>query len=126
MRQDGYTILEALCAFAILAVVLVVLYSVGGTTSRLLAGTEASDEAALFAQSKLAELASMRAPLPEHEAGRFTGTEFRWRIGARDALPGQNRFPQYRLQEVALTVFWPEPGGSASFALQTAHFGIGR
>ena len=63
-NERGFTLVEALIAFAILAVVLVALYESMGTSLSGLARAGRFDEAVLIAESRLAELDAMTT-LPE-------------------------------------------------------------
>jgi Tfp pilus assembly protein PilV len=125
-REGGYTIIEALCAFAILSVVLVALYGLGGTSIRMLAVGSDADRVALLAQSKLDELAAARAPLPALQMGRFDGTEVRWRLQARELPKPDMDAHQAHLQALRLTLTWPALTGSNEFVVSTRHIGVER
>jgi Tfp pilus assembly protein PilV len=122
----GYTVIEALCAFAILSVVLVALYSVGGTSSRQLVASDEADRAMLLARSKLDELAAVPAPLPRSQAGLFTGTNIAWRIDSETAPESAKDFPELQLQTVRLTLKWPTVIGADEFVVTTRHIGFER
>jgi general secretion pathway protein I len=125
-HEDGYTIIEALCAFAILSVVLIALYGIGGTSFRMLAASGDAGRAALLAQSKLDEVAAVRAPLPRLEDGQFDGTNIRWRMEAKDvALPNIND-RDLHLQSLQLTLSWPARTGSNELVVTARHMGFER
>jgi Tfp pilus assembly protein PilV len=122
-RDDGFTIVEALCAFAILAVVLVALYSVGGTAIRMSGATTDADRAALLAQSKLDELSASRFALPHFETGTFDGTPIRWTLSAHDVTGGAAGGARLRLQDVQLSLTWPARLGFDELVVDTRHLG---
>ena len=118
--SNGFTIIEALCAFAVLSLVLVALYAVGGTTSRTLAVSMTHERAALLAQSKLDEIATSHAPLPAVSEGQFEGSNAHWHLDAHD-VPGDAN-TRFRLQAVRLTLSWPAAVGSDDIAVETRLF----
>jgi len=115
----GFTIIEALCAFAILALALVALYGVGGTSYRMLARTYDSDRAALLAQSKLEELSADVAPIAPHDSGTFSGGDFAWRLESRNLPQADEPDPRFVLQDVRLVITRSE--GREILALETRH-----
>lgn len=119
-RDGGYTILEALVAFTILAVVLVALYGVSGSSLRLIGEGARTREAAELAQSKLDEIAALRDPLPPVSNGSFPNSDIAWRIEARDVKSGAPRERPFRLQQVRVVLSW----GTRTFEVQTRHLGI--
>jgi type II secretory pathway pseudopilin PulG len=123
-RQDGYTILEALCAFAILSVVLVALYGAGGNALRALTVSTDADRVALFAQSKLDEFATMRTPLPAFQVGEFQGTDVRWRLETQEIAKPDRDAHDLHLQTVKLVLNWPALVGVNEYAVNARHIGI--
>lgn len=121
-RDGGYTIFEALVAFAILASIITPLYAVIDTSLRLVAKGTRMDEAALLAQSKLDEIAAIRDPLPPSGAGTFPGSDVQWRIETSYLPATRPGIDSLRLQSVRLTLSWPE----GNFAVQTRHLGAVR
>jgi len=119
-REQGFTIFEALVAFAILASVISALYAVSGTSLRLIGESDRMERAALLAQSKLDELASIRSPLPATDSGTFAGSDVAWRVETSD-LPSSKAGPTaFRLQAVKLILRWP---GSRPLVVETRHLG---
>jgi general secretion pathway protein I len=124
--DDGYTLLETLVAFAILATVLVALYAASGTAVRLVDGDTHMRLAALLAQSRLDEIEASHDPLPMSQAGAFAGSGISWRVEARD-LPGSAAgLSALRLQDVKLTLSWPQGAGAATLVIVTRHLGAVR
>ncbi len=121
--EEGYTLLETLVAFAILASVLVALYAAGGTALTAIDRSAQVERATLLAQSKLDEMAATRGPLPAAATGVFPGSDVTWTLGAHDLpdkMPGGS---PYRLQAVRLTLAWPRGAGQASLSVETRHLG---
>ena len=122
-REEGFTIFEALVAFAILTSVLCALYAASGTSLRLIGRSDDLERAAMLARSKLDEIAAIRDPLPPISAGTFPGGDIAWRIEAHDlASPKAGPTPLH-LQSVRLILSWP---GGRGLALETRHLGSDR
>lgn len=119
----GFTLIETLCAFAILAVVLTVLYAASGTVLQGLKATEDRETVVLLARSKLEELAALPGPLPQIEEGHFQGTEIDWRVdAARSGI--ENPGTRATLQDVKLTLHWPARSGNETLVLATRHLAV--
>lgn len=118
--EQGFTLVEALIAFAILAVTLVALYGVFGTSAAALSRSTRLEQAALLAQSKLDELDAVRV-VPSVLEGPFEGTGYSWRV---ELLPEQVAEPPelaispLRAQRLKLTVAWPENGKRREIAVE--------
>ena len=118
--ERGFTLIEALVAFAILALALVALYGAMGTSLAGLARATRTDEAILVAEARLAELAALRRlpPVPE---GAIEGTPYAWRI---DPLPDPApepetlRFSPLRGQRIKLTIHWRENGAPHQISVE--------
>ena len=123
-HEDGYTIIEALCAFAILSVVLVALYGVGGNALRMLTVSTDADRVALLAQSKLDEFSTIRAPLPAFQIGEFRGTDVRWRLETQEIANLDRDAHDLHLQTVRLLLTWPALVGSNEYVVSARHIGI--
>lgn len=111
--ERGFTLVEALIAFAILAVTLVALYQALGTSVVGLARASRHDEAVLIAQSRLSELAALPLPSATSSEGDIEGTPYRWRfelIPDVTAEAPEIAASPVRLQKVKLTVSWDEGG----------------
>jgi general secretion pathway protein I len=108
--QRGFTLIEALIAFAILAVTLVAIYQAMGTSFRTLDRAAGVDEAVLVAQSVLDRIvAERRVPrLLSGEVGRY-----RW---SAEVLPGAARGEKLTLRPMRLRVQWQ--GGGQGVAIE--------
>lgn len=94
-RQHGYSLIEVIVAFALLAGALTLLLGTLSGAARQVRDSEAHSRAALYAQSLLAAQ-GMEAPLrPGHQGGAFEDGRFRWTLDvqpyadphARNAAP---------------------------------------
>lgn len=122
-REQGFTILEALVAFAILAAVLSALYAVSGSALRVIGKGDRLRQAAMLARSKLDELAATRDALPASESGTFPGSDVAWHIETHD-LPGGRAGPDgLRLQSVRLILDCPN---APPLVIETRHLGARR
>lgn len=122
-KQSGFTILEVLVAFLVAALLLAVILSGFSTGLSSLARADRMSQAALVAQSRLAELGVLE-PLQE---GEVSGQDeqhssYRWRVTVlpfaweyAQALSQQNAI----LYKVDVEVFWPAGDKEHSFLLST-------
>ena len=122
MNERGYTILEALIAFAVLSVVLVALFGAGGGSLHAIDAGARAQRAELLAQSKLDEIAALHGPLPSSSRGLFEGSDVSWELDATDLAPVGHG--SLRLQDVRLTIAWPRAERPQTLTLQTRHLGI--
>lgn len=122
-RARGFTLIEVLVAFAILALALGVLLQVfsGGLENARV--SEAYTTAALLAESKLAAVGA-EEPLAEGQSeGRFDD-RFRWRVDVRPYEEGRSgaadpdAWPVSAF-EVAVTVSWDQGDEERSVSLST-------
>lgn len=119
--ERGFTLIEALMAFAILAVVLVALYEAMGTGLKGFDRAATNEAALLAAQSQLDALAAMPALGQKTLSGTIDGTPFRWRATQlRDAAGEAEhlRSSPLRLQRLRLVVSWTEGGAERSLAVE--------
>jgi prepilin-type N-terminal cleavage/methylation domain-containing protein len=111
-ERNGFTLVEALVAFSILAVSAVAIYGAVGTSVMGLARSGRVDEATLIAQSQLAHWAAARA-LPAAGQGQVEGTPYRWRF---ELVPDSTPEPPdiavapLRAQRIKLSLEWDENG----------------
>lgn len=112
-RQRGYTLIEIIVAFAILALGLTLLLgTLSGATRQVRAAGDAG-RAALHAQSLLAEFGNL--PQPQRSEGELEQGRYRWHFDVepwRDPSPGQAVSPRdpngARLLHLRLLVEWGE------------------
>lgn len=112
-RQRGYTLIEIIVAFAILALGLTLLLgTLSGATRQVRAAGDAG-RAALHAQSLLDEFGNL--PQPQEREGELEQGRYRWRLDVepwRDPSPGLAASPVdpngARLLHLRLQVDWGE------------------
>jgi general secretion pathway protein I len=115
-RQGGFTILELLVAFAIMAISLGMLYRASGGSVRAVGDMERYQRATVLAESVLA----MRDAIPEEgwaEAGQVAG--FDWRVASAPyptEVSGPTATP---LHEIRVVVSWPQGGRIRQLELAT-------
>lgn len=117
--ERGFTLVEALVAFAILAVVIVALYESMGTGVSGLARAGRFDEAVLIAESRLAELEATKT-LPAVE-NAVEGTEYRWRvepIADETPEPPELAASTLKAQKIRLIVTWQDRGAKREIAVE--------
>lgn len=117
-REKGFTLVEVLVAFAILAVVMVSLYEASGTGLRSFEAAANVERAVLVAQSKLDWIVAQRR-LPPSASGTVSGTPFTWQV---EQLQSPEEIaslsPQsVRLQMVRIRVTWQGTRGQRSIAI---------
>ncbi len=119
--SGGFTLLEVLVAFAVLAVSLGVLFQIFSTGTRASRAAEAYTHATLLAESKLAAV-GIEEPLDEGERTGEFDNGFDWRVAVRPYRPdGQEADGPRSLlaYEVGVTVSWNGGGGEKSVPLTT-------
>ncbi len=116
-RQSGFSLLEVLVAFAILAMALGVLFQVFSSGMRNTQIAARHSEAMIVAESRLAETAA-----GDLEEGGDNGESGPFRWSTRVApYPLDDAFssPAVELMEVSVKVEWKEYGKGRSVALNT-------
>ena len=97
-HQRGYTLLEVIVAFALLALALALLLGTLSGGVRQVRAADAATRATLHAQSLLADL-EMQAPLvPQHREGKFEQGRYTWQL---DVQPWVDPRPPADLQPVS-------------------------
>jgi general secretion pathway protein I len=110
-RQRGFTLIEVIVAFALLALALtLILGSLSGAARQVRAADDAS-RAALHAQSLLAQVGVGETLVPGRSDGRFEGTPYAWSLEVApyvDPLkrPGTVDPSAMRLLQLRLAVRW--------------------
>lgn len=120
-HERGFTLVEALVAFAILAATLVALYEAMGTGLKGLDRSARVDEAVLVAESKLDELKALKAIPQAPLEGVVEHTPYRWsaELVADEAPEAQDLAASpVRLQKIKLIVTWQDGGVSHRIAVE--------
>ena len=120
-RQAGFSLIEVLVAFSIMALVLTVLFQVFSTGLRTAGMAEQYSVAQRLAHSLLEETAAVRPLQPGERTGEFDGTRYRWQAQVEpepDLGEGlqSERFASYR---ITVQVMWEGRGGQRDFSLST-------
>ena len=115
-RQQGFTLLELLVAFAIMALSLGMLYRASGSGARSVVDIEHYQRAVILGESLLA----LRDAVPEqgwNQTGESAG--YHWRISSAPyatAITGPNVPP---LHEISIVITWTDAGRQRQFVLNT-------
>lgn len=121
VRQTGYTLIEVLVAFMILALALTVLMRIFSGGLRNVSVSSDYAMATLIAESRLAA-AGIDVPLRPGETSGTEGERFQWTLNVQDYQPR----PGYRsaaqgvdAYRVTVTVEWPNGDNTRSVGLST-------
>ncbi len=120
LGKAGYSLIEVLCAFAILATVLIALYAASGTSLHALGVSAQREHVAILARSKLEELESARGELPARESGRFRDIDVEGLAETRDVTPA-SAASRFKLQSIHLVLTWPTNGNPTVLQLDAIH-----
>jgi general secretion pathway protein I len=115
-RQRGFSLLELMVAFVVMAFSLGMLYQASGGTVRSLADTEQHLRASMLAQSVL----NSRSSVPEtgwNEAGQSAGLA--WRVSSGPFATGVANSRAPTLQQVQIVVAWTDRRGPRQIELTT-------
>lgn len=115
-RQRGFSLLELLVAFVIMAFSLAMLYEASGGTVRSLGDTEQHLRASMLARSVL----NSRDSVPQagwNEAGRSAGLA--WRVSSSPFVTGVDSAGAPPLQQVLIVVTWTDRRGPRQLELNT-------
>ena len=116
MRQTGFSLLELLVAFVIMAFSLGMLYQASGGTVRSLSDVESHQRAVILARSIL----NSRDAVPEagwNERGESAG--FVWHVSSAPFAGGISDPRVPALQEIQIAVEWADRRGSRLLELRT-------
>lgn len=114
-RQAGYSLLEVLVAFALLAAALTVLLGALSGAARQVRHGEDAGRARLHAQSLLAGLGVLAPLQAGSDAGDWEDGRYRWTLQVQPyvtaAAPGAGLVDGPQLMQVQLQVRWGERAG---------------
>lgn len=123
--QDGYSLLEIVVAFGVLAVALSLLLGALSGGTRQVRWAADSGRAALHAQSLLDEVGVGEVLAPGRRDGEFAGGRYRWVLDVapyvdadRPPAPASDPFAP-RLLQLRLQVTWGEGGPRERLELHT-------
>lgn len=124
-RQHGYTLIEVIVAFALLAAALTLLLGSLSGAARQVRGSADAGRAALYAQSLMAQVGVGEAIKPGSRNGEFDDGRYRWAIdiqrwndpSRRADAPQDPGAPV--LFEVRLGIEWGDGGPSQRLLLRT-------
>jgi general secretion pathway protein I len=118
-RNGGFTLIEVLVAFAILAISLTALFQIFSAGTRNIDTTQAYTTAILLAESNLARV-GREVPLRESEEAGEWKNGFRWKRTIRpyDDVPIPDSL-SVRLFLIAVTVSWGELDKERTISLET-------
>lgn len=83
-RQSGYTLIEVIIAFALLALALAVLLAALSRATRQVHQSEGMAKATLYAQTLLAQQGVSTPLRPQHQAGTLDQGQFQWSLTMKD------------------------------------------
>lgn len=126
-RQRGYTLIEVIVAFALLALALTLLLGTLSGAVRQVRWSSDAGRAALHAQSLMDTVGVGQVLLPGRRDGQFDGGRYRWELTVapwdEPLPPGAPVVPRtpafHRLYEVALSVQWGDGGPRERVDLRT-------
>lgn len=122
-RQEGFSLLEVMVAFTVLALTLGVLLQIFGNGVRLAGSLDEYTRATLLAESKLAQIDS-EEPLEEGEShGDFVDEPFHWQVTVSPFEPEVEELDSEtlpaRLYRIEVRVEWAEGEKDRSVELTT-------
>lgn len=126
-RQRGYTLIEVIVAFMVLALGLGILLGILANATRQVRWADEAGRAALHAQSLLDQAGVGEALQPGHSEGGFEDGRYRWTLDVtpwrdpalRDAAPQPEDPGAPKLLQLVLDVRWGDGGPRNRLQLQT-------
>lgn len=124
-RQAGYTLIEVIVAFALLALALTLLLGTLSGSARQVRQSADSGQAALYAQSLLDQTGVGVALQPGHRDGAFEDGRFRWSLDVapyidRSRPPSPLVDPSAaQLLQLSLAMEWGDAGPAQRLRLQS-------
>ncbi len=120
--QGGFTLVEALVAFAILAVMMVAGLQLASTGMRAMDTAATTEGAVLVAQSRMDHLVAL-GELPAERSGTIDGTPYAWTLEVLPTDPAWTRETQAQtMVHVRLHVSWRDRRGMSRIHLDRIIF----
>lgn len=115
-QQSGFSLVEVLVAFAILALTMTALYQTAGTGIRAYDASARTEQAVLLAQSQMDRIVALRR-LPEQREGAIPGAPYRWSIEELPVAAGASlTAPKY--VRVRVRVTWKDAKAEQEISLE--------
>ena len=118
--QAGYSLVEVVVAFALLALALTILLGAMSGATRQLRWSDEAGRAALHARALLADVGVAEPLRPGRRSGELEDGRYRWALEVRPwddpglppaAVPADAASGDMRMHEIELQVAWGERGG---------------
>lgn len=126
LRQRGYTLLEVIVAFALLAMALTLLLGTLSGAAKQVRWSSDAGRAALYAQSLMDQVGVGQTLKPGQRSGDFENGRYRWTLGVapwQDRIAASSSQPidpnAPRLFEVQLAIEWGDGGSGRRLLLRT-------
>lgn len=116
---SGFSLLEVLVAFVVMALTLGVLFQIFGTGLRTAGTADNYARATTLARGQLALAADTPPLTPGRRSGEFAGTPFRWEQAIEPYAGGPARPEGVEAYQVTVRVFWPAGRGERELVLET-------